>query len=62
MAAIKVTEGSVVKVKGTGRTGKVLTMSAQKVPGKRGRPPTVAVVIDDFGLETTHGVRELQLV
>jgi hypothetical protein len=64
MAAIKVSEGSVVKIRGTGRTGRVISLTAQKTPGKRGRPPTMALVLHDDISEGTqaYGVRELELV
>ncbi len=62
MGAIKVAEGSTIRVKGTGRTGRVLTLTKQKIDGKRGRPATLASVVHDDATEATYGVRELQLV
>ena len=62
VGAIKVETGSAVKVKGTGRTGRVLSLTAQKVAGRRGRPPTVVSVLHEDGVEAVYGVRELVTV
>ena len=61
MAAIRIGEGSKVKIKTDGRVGTVLSVNTLKVPGKRGRPSSVASVVHEDGSENQYGIPELTL-
>ena len=62
MATIKVAPGSKIRVKSSGVLGTVIDLTPQKIPGKRGRPPTIASVVHEDSTEAQYGVRELTLV
>ncbi len=61
MGRIVVAPGASVKVRSTGLTGKVLSLTKEQ--GQRGRPKTyAAIVLDDSFDEVSIGVRELTLL